>query len=132
MREGITIDVRRSQLGRARGMGSAKAGSHHWYIERLTAVALVPLTLWFVFNMVRMAGAPQEVVVAWAARPWNTVLLLATVAMTFHHMALGLQVVIEDYVHGKLAMATSIMAAKAACYLLGTLAVVCVLKLTLW
>lgn len=132
MAERISIAVRRSQLGRARGMGSARAGSHHWYAERVSAIALVPLTLWFIVSVLRLVGAPHEVVVAWASHPVNTVLLLALVVMTFHHMALGLQVVIEDYVPDKMAQTTSILVTKAVCYLLGLLAIVCVVKLTLW
>ena len=131
MREGISIDVRRSQLGRVRGTGSAKAGVHHWYAERVTSMALIPLSLWFVFSMVRLAGAPQEVVVIWAGHPWNTVMLLALIVMTFHHMQLGIQVVLEDYVHAKWTMSAGILATKAVCGLLGLLAVLSVLKLAL-
>ena len=60
MQEAISIKVRRSQLGRVRGSGAAGSGVHHWYAERVTSIALVPLTLWFVFSMVRLAGATQE------------------------------------------------------------------------
>jgi succinate dehydrogenase / fumarate reductase membrane anchor subunit len=132
MAESLSIRVRRSQLGRVRGSGSAKAGVHHWYAERVTSVALIPLTLWFVFMMVRLAGASQETVVVWAGRPWNTVLLLALIAMTFQHMALGIQVVLEDYVHEKWAMTAGVLATKAACGLLALLAALSVLKLALW
>ena len=131
MQESISIKVRRSQLGRVRGVGSAKSGVHHWYAERVTSIALVPLTLWFVFSMVRLAGAPQEVVAGWAAHPWNAVLLLALIAMTFHHMALGIQVVLEDYVSHKWFMTAGIMATKAVCGLLALTAALSVLKLAL-
>lgn len=131
MQESITIRVRRSQLGRVRGSGSAKAGVHHWYAERVTAIALVPLTLWFVFSMVRLAGAPLGVVAAWAGHPWNAVLMLALIVMTFHHMALGIQVVLEDYANDKWAMNIGILATKALCGLLGLLAAVSVLKLAI-
>ena len=131
MSDDIAIKVRRSQLGRVRGAGSAKSGVHHWYAERLTAVALVPLSLWFVFSMLRLAGARQEDVVAWAGHPWNTVLLLALIVMTFHHMQLGLQVVIEDYVRDKWAMTGAVLATKAVCGLLGLAAGVSVIKLAL-
>ena len=125
----LNINVMRSQLGRARGVGPAKSGVHHWYAERVTAVALVPLTLWFIFSMLRLAGAPQETVAHWAAQPWNTVLLLALIVMTFHHMQLGIQVVLEDYVHTKWLMNVLILANKAAAALLGLTAAVAVLKL---
>ena len=128
----LAIRVRRSQLGRVRGTGSAKAGVHHWYAERVSAIALVPLTLWFVFSMVRLAGARWETVVLWAGHPWNTVLLLALIAMTFHHTALGVQVVLEDYVHEKWSLTVSVLAVKAACALLGLMAAVSVLRLALY
>jgi succinate dehydrogenase / fumarate reductase membrane anchor subunit len=132
MQEPISITVRRTQLGRVRGSGSAKAGVHHWYAERVTAMALIPLTLWFVFSMVRLVGAQQETVATWAGHPWNTALLLALIAMTFHHMQLGIQVVLEDYVNAKWAMNAAILATKAICGLLGLLAAIAVLKLALY
>ena len=132
MSDQLAIKVRRTQLGRVRGSGSAKAGVHHWYAERITSIALVPLTLWFVFSMVRLAGAPFEWVRAWAERPWNTVLLLALIIMTFHHMQLGIQVVLEDYVHEKWTQTAAILANKAICGILGLMAALSVLKLVLY
>jgi len=129
MAEKIRIEVMRSQLGRVRGTGSAHAGVHHWYAERVTAMALVPLTLWFIYAMLHLIGQPQQVVAAWVAHPWNTVLLLALIAATFHHMQLGLQVVYEDYVDAKWFMNVLILATKAASFLLGLAAAVAVLRL---
>ncbi len=129
MAEKIRVEVMRSQLGRVRGTGSAHAGVHHWYAERLTAIALVPLTLWFIYAMLHLIGAPQPVVAAWVAHPWNTVLLLALIAATFHHMQLGLQVVYEDYIDAKWFMNMLILATKAASVLLGLTAAVAVLRL---
>ena len=129
MAEKIRVEVMRSQLGRVRGSGSARSGVHHWYAERVTAVALVPLTLWFIYAMLHLLGQPQPVVATWVARPWNTVLLLALVAATFHHMQLGLQVVYEDYIDAKWFMNVLILATKATSYLLGLAAAVAVLRL---
>ncbi|GAC1344364.1 MAG: succinate dehydrogenase, hydrophobic membrane anchor protein [Acetobacteraceae bacterium] len=131
MSEKINIAVMRTQLGRARGTGSAHSGVHHWYAERITSIALVPLTLWFIVSMVRLTGAPQESVALWAGHPVNTVLLLALIAMTFHHMQLGIQVVLEDYVDAKWLMNIMILATKAVSALLGLIAAVAVLKLSL-
>lgn len=131
MTDKVAIEVMRSQLGRVRGTGSAHSGVHHWYAERITAIALVPLTLWFIFSMIRLAGAPRLTVVAWAGHPVNTVLLLALIAMTFHHMQLGIQVVLEDYVNAKWLMNVLILLTKAAALLLGLAAAVAVLKLAL-
>lgn len=131
MREKMAIDVMRSQLGRARGTGAAHSGVHHWYAERITSIALVPLTLWFIFAVLRLVGAPQEAVVDWAGRPVNAALLLALIAITFHHMQLGLQVVYEDYINTKWLMNIAILGTKAAALLLGLLASVAVLKMAL-
>ncbi len=130
MKEAIKIDVRRSQLGRAKGLG-AGGGLHHWMAERLTSIALVPLTLWFIYAMLHLAGAPQEDVAGWAGNPVNTVLLLALVVMTFHHMQLGLQVVLEDYVNDQRLRSVLVLANKAVALFLGLLGVVSVLKLAL-
>jgi succinate dehydrogenase / fumarate reductase membrane anchor subunit len=131
MTDKVAIQVMRSQLGRVRGSGSAHSGVHHWYAERVTAIALVPLTLWFIFSMVRLAGAPRGIVAAWAGHPVNTALLLALIAMTFHHMQLGIQVVLEDYVNAKWLMNVLILLTKAAAGLLGLMAAIAVLKLAL-
>ena len=88
----------RTPLARARGLGSAHSGVHHWWAQRLTALALLPLTLWFLCAAVRMIGATRDDVVSWMAGPLPLVLMIALVIATFHHLQLGLQVVIEDYV----------------------------------
>ncbi len=129
MAEKIHIEVMRSQLGRALGTGAAKSGVHHWYAERVTSIALVPLTLWFIYGVLAHVGAAQPVVAAWIGRPWNTVLLLALIIATFHHMQLGLQVVYEDYIDAKWAMNVAILATKGLCFLLGLAAAIAVLRL---
>ncbi|MGI3775674.1 MAG: succinate dehydrogenase, hydrophobic membrane anchor protein [Janthinobacterium lividum] len=126
----VGIQIRRSELGRARGLGSAKAGVEHWWAERLTAIALVPLTVWFVVSVLRLLGADQPTVAHFIARPWNAALLILLVVMTFHHMQLGLQVIYEDYIHQRGTLVLS-LATKAACLVLGLLAVLAVLKLAL-
>jgi succinate dehydrogenase / fumarate reductase membrane anchor subunit len=102
---------------------------HHWKVERITAMALVPLTVWFVVAVLGQLGAPLPVVAAWAGRPINAALLLALIAMTFQHTALGLQVVFEDYIHGAGLREAVVLLTKGACLLLGLMASVAVLKL---
>lgn len=131
MRESISINVRRSQLGRARGVGAGHSGVEHWRIERITSIALVPLTLWFIYAMLHLVGAPQAAVAAWVSNPINTALLLVLIVITFHHMHLGLQVVCEDYVSNKWQMSLMILGAKAVSLVLGLMASVAVLKLAL-
>jgi succinate dehydrogenase / fumarate reductase membrane anchor subunit len=121
----------RSPLGRVRGLGAAKEGVHHWWAQRVTAVALVPLTLWFVASLLVLAGASHGEVALWAARPHNAVLLLALIGATFWHGALGLQVVIEDYIHAEGARLAAMLAMKAAMLLAGLSAALAVLKVAL-
>jgi succinate dehydrogenase / fumarate reductase, membrane anchor subunit len=112
------IDMLRSPLGRARGLGSARAGSKHWWAQRLTAIALVPLTLWFIWSMLHLTGASQADVAAWMASPVRLALMLALIAATFHHLQLGLQVVIEDYVHQEGMKLALVIAMKGLCIVL--------------
>ncbi len=117
----------RSPLGTARGLGSAKAGTEHWMVQRLTAIALLPLTLWFVWSLLCMAGADYATFTAWLANPLIAVLMSAFSLMLFYHAALGLQVVVEDYVGGGMRIA-SIVAVK----LLSALgAIACVISVVL-
>ncbi len=89
----------RTPLARARGLGSARAGLHHWWAQRLTAVALIPLVVWFAVSLIMLSGADYNVVRAWIGSPFVMVLLILTIAIGLHHGQLGLQVVIEDYIH---------------------------------
>jgi succinate dehydrogenase / fumarate reductase membrane anchor subunit len=92
----------RSPLSRARGLGSAKSGVHHWWIQRLTAIALIPLVVWFAISLVMLSGADYAVVRAWLGSPLVMVLLILTIGIGLHHGQLGLQVVWEDYTDGGL------------------------------
>lgn len=128
MKEGMDIRVRRSQLGRAKGAG-AGGGVHHWWVERVTALALIPLTFWFIYAMWQLVGAPYERVAAWGKNPFNTALLLALVVITFHHMQLGVQVILEDYVDDVRLRRVLILSVQAAAFFLGLLSVVSAIKL---
>ena len=125
-------DVRmRSPLGRAIGLGSAKEGVDHWWQQRLTAIALVPLVLWFVISVIGFAGADLEAFSDWVGEPVPAVLLILLLIATFYHSALGLQVVIEDYVENEAARLTLLIVMKLASVVLAALAVFAVLKLAL-
>ncbi|MBM4196164.1 MAG: succinate dehydrogenase, hydrophobic membrane anchor protein [Gammaproteobacteria bacterium] len=89
----------RSPLGRVLGLGSARSGFGHWWAQRLTAAALVPLGLWFAFSMAGLASTDYWSVTAWIAEPLHATLLLLLLLSLLYHSSLGLQVVIEDYVH---------------------------------
>jgi succinate dehydrogenase / fumarate reductase membrane anchor subunit len=91
----------RSPLGRVLGLGSAKGGVSHWYAQRVSAVALAVLGLWFIFSLSLQGGADYASVTAWLGRPLNTALAVLFVATAAYHAVLGLQVVVEDYVSSK-------------------------------
>lgn len=100
-------------LSRVLGLGSAKEGVEHWWWQRLTALALVPLGIWFVVVVISMVGADYATARTWVAQPVNMVLLIAFVAALLHHGQLGLQVVIEDYVHREAWKLSLLLAVKA-------------------
>ncbi len=89
----------RTPLGRARGLGSAKEGAQHWWHQRLTALALLPLAVWFVVSLITLADATYEDVIDWLSSPVVAGLMLLWIVATFYHLKLGIQEVIEDYVH---------------------------------
>ena len=121
----------RSQLGRARGLGSARSGASHWWLQRLTAVALVPLTLWFVWSVLHLVGASHEEMLGWIGGPIPVVLLIALVVASFYHLALGLQVVIEDYVANEATRLITLLLTKGVIILLALTCLVSILKLGL-
>jgi succinate dehydrogenase / fumarate reductase membrane anchor subunit len=120
----------RSPLGRVRGLGSAKEGVHHWWMQRVTAVALIPLTLWFVFAVAGIGGLDYEAARAWIGHPLVAIALILLIAATFYHAKLGVQVVVEDYVHCEAAKLVSLLAVKFAAIVLATAAIFAVLKIS--
>lgn len=88
----------RTPLATARGLGSAKEGVEHWWKERITSLALLPLMLWFAFSVAVMGTADYYTLVDWITHPVNTVLMILCLGVGFWHAVLGLQVIIEDYV----------------------------------
>ncbi len=125
------VDILRSPLGRARGLGAAHEGTGTWLAHTLTSIALVPLTLWFICGMVRMVGATRQDVADWLASPLVLALMLCLLLMTFTHMRLGLSTVVEDYVHQPVLRLTALLTIKAATLFLGLACVVSVLRLGL-
>jgi len=89
-----------TQLGTVRGLGSAKEGAHHWWIQRVTAFGNLLLVLWFIISLLRLSSLDYGVVTAWLAAPIPAVLMALLVINVCWHFRLGLQVVIEDYLHG--------------------------------
>ena len=121
-----------ASMRRVRGLGPAKEGVQHWWAQRLTAVALVPLTLWFAASIISLAGASHAAVIDWVASPVPAVLLVLLIVATFHHAQLGLQVVIEDYFHHEGWKISLIVVVKFAAVLLGAIALFAVLRIFSW
>ena len=118
----------RSDLGRVRGLGSAKEGTSHWWAQRLTAVALVPLSVWFVWSAINLVGVDHIGFKNWLNENANLVLMILFVGSLFYHMQLGLQVVIEDYVHGEKKKVTSLVLNLFVAIFFGVSSIVALLK----
>jgi succinate dehydrogenase / fumarate reductase membrane anchor subunit len=88
----------KSPLARARGLGSAKTGTFQWWMQRVTAVALIPLSFWLITFLDLSLNAPYQQTVEWLVAPVNTLCITTWIIAVFYHAALGLQVVIEDYI----------------------------------
>lgn len=99
----------RSPLSRARGLGSTGEGAAHWIAERLSAIALVPLSLWFVFSTLSLIGADFQTFALWVGEHGNALLLILLVIALFHHAMLGVQMVLEDYVHNETVKTTGVI-----------------------
>jgi succinate dehydrogenase / fumarate reductase membrane anchor subunit len=119
----------RTPLSRARGLGSARQGVHHWWAQRLTAVALIPLVVWFAVSLVMLSGADYGVARAWIGSPLVMVLLTLTIAVGLHHAQLGMQVVIEDYVHSDGAKLALIVLVRFIAVFFGLAAIVAILRI---
>ncbi len=121
----------RTPLAEARGLGSAKEGVGHWWHQRLTSIALVPLTLWFGFSVALLGTADYYTVVDWIAHPVNAVLMILMLAIGFWHGALGIQVVIEDYVATEWKKLTLLLAVQFAAAVLALAGIFAVLRIAL-
>ena len=119
----------RTPLSRARGLGSAKEGVHHFWAQRITAVALIPLVVWFAISLIMMSGADYAVVRAWIGSPAVMVLLVLTIVIGLHHGQLGLQVVIEDYVHNDGMKLALIVMMRFIAVFFGLAAIVAILRI---
>ena len=131
MAEPQTHAPMRSPLGRAIGLGSAKEGVEHWWRQRVTAVALVPLTLWFVIAVIGLVGADHAVFVAWVRSPMPAILLVLLLVATFYHTALGLQVVIEDYIHREGMRLAALLIMRFLCIVFAVRGIFAILKMAL-
>lgn len=121
----------RNPLANARGLGAAGRGFSRWWLQRLTAVALVPLTLWFVWSLAVMSGRSYEQVIHWIQTPWIAIVLLLFLGSVFYHAQAGLREIVEDYVHDELLKLMVLVLIKFICVLVGTAAIFSVLLIAI-
>jgi len=119
----------RTEQSRVRGLGSAKEGVSHWWAQRLTAVALIPLVVWYVISLVSLVGADRDRVVEWLGSPFVAIASLLLIGAVLHHGQLGIQVVIEDYAHGHRTKLVLQVLNKFAAIVLGAAAAFAVLRI---
>jgi succinate dehydrogenase / fumarate reductase, membrane anchor subunit len=125
------MDWLRSPLGRAVGLGSAKEGAEHWWAQRVSAVALIGLGLWFAASLIALVGANRAAVLRWLHAPLPAILTILTLVAVFYHAALGMQVVIEDYVHSEWLKVSSLVALRFICIGLAVAGIFAVLRVAL-
>jgi succinate dehydrogenase / fumarate reductase membrane anchor subunit len=113
----MEYDDMRTALARAIGLGSAKGGVQHWWMERVSAIALAPLTVWFIAAIIAQTDADYTAFVTWLRNPITDILMVLLLIALFYHAALGLQVVVEDYVHSS-AKFVAVIAVRLACFAL--------------
>ncbi len=118
-------------LAKVRGLGSAKAGTGHFWMQRITAITLIPLSLWMVLYTKQLLSASYEQIIVWLAGPLDSILAIAWVIAAFYHAALGLQVVIEDYVHTELRKITSILLMKLTFLFFAIAAIVAIFRISM-
>ena len=118
----------RSPLGQALGLGSAKNGVEHWWLQRVTAIALVPLTVWFAASLIAHAGNDYATFVVWLRTPIATIPMALLLTALFYHTALGLQVVIEDYVHSRMKI-PALLVMRFGCFALAVAGILATLRI---
>lgn len=121
----------RSKLGRVRGLGSTREGVHHWWAQRMSAVALLPLSLWFIYSLITLTGSDYASFHAWMTEFGNAVFTVLFLVAMFHHAQLGLAVVIEDYVHSELWKMGMLLFVKYGAVLFAASGVFAVFKISL-
>lgn len=125
-------DSLRSDLGRVRGLGSAKEGVQHWWIQRVTAIALIPLSLWFVAGLVFLIDVDRATALRWLGSPVTLGLGILFLIALVYHAVLGLQVVIEDYVHSHAAKITLLLIIQFAGFILAMAGIIAMLLITIY
>ena len=118
-----------SDLGRVRGLGSAKGGTNHWWAQRVTAIANLPLGLWLIICLISGVGSSYETVTAWLSNYFHATMMVILIANMAYHFALGLQVVIEDYIHGRVKEVAALLAVRFFAVFIAVASTISVLRI---
>ncbi len=121
----------KNPLASVKGLGASGEGSHHWWLQRMTALALIPLAVWFMFSIVGHMGEDLETVRTWIAQPHVAVLLVLYLGFMFYHGQLGMQVIIEDYVHRSGLRLCCLLVTKAVLLVSGLAGIFAILRIAL-
>ena len=118
-----------SDLGRVRGLGSAKGGTGHWWAQRVTAIANLPLGIWLIICLISGVGSSYETVTAWLSNYFHATMMVILIANMAYHFALGLQVVIEDYIHGRVKEVAALLAVRFFAVFIAVASTISVLRI---
>lgn len=124
-------DGLKTPLARARGLGAAGDGVEHWFMQRVTAIANIPLVIWLVCSIVNLRGADHMQFTIWLAQPINAILMILFLISTLYHAKLGAQVVTEDYIHNEGLKIVKLIGQKLVFFAIGVACIFAVLKVAL-
>jgi succinate dehydrogenase / fumarate reductase membrane anchor subunit len=122
-------DLRRTPLDQTQGLGSAREGVGHWWVQRVTAAGLIPLTLWFSGALMAHARSDYGALIQWLSAPATTVFMVLLLVALFYHMALGLQVIVEDYVHTNRIKLSAVAMVHLGCFALAVAGIIATLRI---
>lgn len=121
--------VKQTPEANARGLGSARTGSRHWWLQRISALALVPLTVWFTISFTGLICSDYQAYLQWIVSPLNAVLMITLVIILSYHMALGLRVIAEDYLHTDRVKILAIVTIQLGCLVLAITGIISVVRM---
>ena len=121
----------RSPLAKAKGLGASGSGSHHFWLQRMTALALIPIIMYLVFSIALIPEASYSAVIAWLQAPFNAIMMALLVVVSFQHAHLGLQVILEDYLSNHSTRLIAIIAVKFISYFMMAAGLYAIIKITL-
>ena len=119
----------RTPLGIVKGLGSAKEGTRHWWVQKATAAALLPLTIWFIVSIAALVGADYGAIITWIKNPLTTVLLVMFTGFIFYHLRIGVQVVLDDYAQSRKGKLIGLYINDTFCLIFSLLTIFSILKI---